>query len=231
MNRGGINTLDDKTIAFIARWLAIAVLIFEAVVLLGCISGHAEADAPWVMCSDVAKSATTQEKVTLADAPQIIYSPLIGEDAAPVAIADEPADYPYISELPLSAELQAYLYETWTAAGFDYATALGIIDVETGGTFNPNAINKNSHDYGLFQINRRSWLKTCKKLFGVSSMDEMLDPYLNISMGLYVYADCVERYGQTEKALVAYNTGYGRSGSTKYSRKVLREAEKWRAYL
>lgn len=167
---------------------------------------------------------------SMADEPQIIYSPLIGE-GAPVAIADEPADYPYIAELPLSAEIQAYLYDTWTAAGFDYATALGIIDVETGGTFNPDAVNKNSHDYGLFQINRRSWLKTCKRLFGVSSMDEMLDPVLNIQMGLYVYADCVERYGQTEKALVAYNTGYGRSGSTKYSRKVLREAEKWRAYL
>lgn len=195
----------DEKIALITRTIALIALAAVAAFLFNAIQG-------------------------MADEPQIIYSPLIGEDV-PVAIADEPADYPYIAELPLSADIQAYLYDTWTAAGFDYATALGIIDVETGGTFNPDAINKNSHDYGLFQINRRSWLGTCKRLYGVSSMDEMLDPVLNIQMGLYVYADCVERYGQTEKALVAYNTGYGRSGSTKYSRKVLREAEKWRGYL
>ena len=139
--------------------------------------------------------------------------------------------FPYIAELPLSADIQRYLYDAWTAAGYDYSIALGLIDVETGGTFNPDAINHNTHDYGLFQINRKSWFSTCKRLFGITEMTQMLDPVLNIQAALYVYGDCVDRYGQTERALVAYNTGYGKHSSTQYSRKVLAAAEKWRALL
>ena len=68
-------------------------------------------------------------------------------------------------------------------------------------------------------------------MFGISSMDDMLDLELNIRGALYVYGDCVDRYGQTEKALVAYNMGSAKYASTKYSRDVLAKREKWAARL
>ena len=68
-------------------------------------------------------------------------------------------------------------------------------------------------------------------MFGVSSMDEMLDLELNIKGALYVYGDCVDRYGETEKALVAYNRGFADYSSTKYSRDVLAKEAKWAARL
>lgn len=196
----------------------LAVIIAIICVLAASVDAHAETKdgIPVILIAEGPESATQEE-------------PPISNVSNALDALDNA--FPYIAELPLSADIQRYLYTAWTGAGYDYAIALGLIDVETGGTFNPNAINHNTHDYGLFQINRRSWFKTCKRLFGISDMAEMLDPALNIQAALYVYGDCVARYGQTEKALVAYNTGYGKSGSTSYSRKVLSMAEKWRGVM
>lgn len=67
------------------------------------------------------------------------------------------------------------MYRKWTGAGYDYANTLGIADKETGGTFGLTAVNHDTHDFGMFQLNRASWEKTFKKMFGVSSMEEMMD--------------------------------------------------------
>ncbi len=187
-----------------------------------------------VLCMAAAVRAEESETIAVIYSEYDLPEGTVEIGIAPPGVASaeqtEP-DHSYIKEIPLSAEVQEYLYNTWTAAGFDYALALAFIDVETGGTFNTAAINHVSHDYGLFQLNRRTWLKSFKKIYGISSMEEMLDPVLNIQGGLYVYSDCVRMYGQTERAIVAYNQGPTKTSSTKYSRKVLRAAEKWRKVL
>lgn len=144
---------------------------------------------------------------------------------------EEAAGFIYLDEIPLTYDQQKMLYTMWTGAGFDYITALALADQETGGTFSTAAINHNTHDYGMFQLNKDSWNGTFKREFGIRSWDEMVDYELNIRGALFVYGDCADRYGQTERALVAYNMGYAEYDSTEYSRSVLEKRKKWEAAL
>ena len=148
-----------------------------------------------------------------------------------VEIEEVEDDSYYIEQIPLTKEEQKYIHDRWTERGYDYSLALGFADVETGGKFNKDALNKNSHDYGLFQINRSSWLKTMKRELGISSMEDLFNLELNVLAALYIYDDCTVRYGNTERAIVAYNRGFGDYASTKYSRLVLSAQAKWQAVL
>lgn len=145
--------------------------------------------------------------------------------------SEEAAGFIYLEEIPLTYDQQKMLYTMWTGAGFDYITALALADQETGGTFSTAAINHNTHDYGMFQLNKASWNGTFKREFGIRSWDEMMDYELNIRGAIFVYGDCVDRYGQSERALVAYNMGYAKYDSTEYSRSVLEKYKKWEAAL
>ncbi len=213
-------------VVLVAFWTAVILAVFSVLSFMG-ITSHAET---------VSYSAPGEEviAVIISEDPQKdaieIDSPPPSDDAAAEATG-EPEGFKFLPECPLPREKQAKLFEMWTGAGYDYSSALALIDVETNGQFNEDAINHASHDYGLFQLNRRSWLSTFRKMFGISSMEDMLDFDLNVKGALYVYGDCVNRYGQTEKAYVAYNMGRAKYTSTKYSRKVLARQEKWRQLL
>lgn len=137
----------------------------------------------------------------------------------------------YIAECPLTEEQQRTVYHWWTeVGGLDYATGLALADKETGGTFNVAALNKRSHDYGLFQINRASWFRYMKKAIGIDSMDDLReDLALCTQAAVIVYGDCINMYGDTERAIVAYNKGPTSTRSNKYSRDVLSRKAKWQA--
>lgn len=137
----------------------------------------------------------------------------------------------YIEECPLTEEQQRTVYHWWTVVGgLDYATGLAIADKETNGSFNVAALNKNSHDYGLFQINRASWFRHMQKALGIDSMDDLRENLaLCTQAAVIVYGDCINSYGNTEQAIVAYNRGPTSTKSTVYSRDVLKRYEKWKA--
>ena len=137
----------------------------------------------------------------------------------------------YIAECPLTEEQQRTVYHWWTeVGGLDYATGLALADKETGGTFNVAALNKHSHDYGLFQINRASWFRHMKEALGISSLDDLReDLALCTQAAVIVYGDCINMYGDTERAIVAYNKGPTSTRSNKYSRDVLSRKAKWQA--
>lgn len=141
--------------------------------------------------------------------------------------------FQYIAECPLTEEQQRTVYHWWTeVGGLDYATGLALADKETGGTFNVAALNKHTHDYGLFQINRASWFRHMKKALGIDSMDDLReDLALCTQAAVIVYGDCVKMYGDTERAIVAYNKGPTSIHSTAYSRDVLRRKAKWNEAL
>ena len=82
-------------------------------------------------------------------------------------------------------------------------------------------------DYGLMQINscNFSWLKV--KL----GLDNLLNPYQNITAGVYIIADKIRKHGSIETALVSYNMGDGavyNKGiySSSYSRCVVSDTYK-----
>lgn len=135
----------------------------------------------------------------------------------------------YIAECPLTEEQQRTVYHWWTVVGgLDYATGLALADKETNGSFNVSALNQRSHDYGLFQINRASWYRTMKKQLGIESMDDLReDLALCTQAAVIVYGDCIRMYGDTERAIVAYNIGPTSTKSTAYSRDVLSRKAKW----
>lgn len=100
----------------------------------------------------------------------------------------------------------------------------------TGG-FNADIVSKTG-DYGLMQINEinHKWLA---ETYG---MTDMLNAKENIYCGVKMIADLVHKYGDTHKALMAYNMGEGgarklwKKGilTSKYSRKVMENMDKYK---
>lgn len=130
----------------------------------------------------------------------------------------------------LSYELQEFMQDCCEEYGVPYALALAIAEVETH--FDPDAVSRTG-DYGLMQINEcnHEWL-----------LEMGLDPLThegNIEAGIYIIAGHLDRYGEPELALMAYNCGA--SGAQKlwdagtyqtdYSRKVMAAYEHWTAVL
>lgn len=112
--------------------------------------------------------------------------------------------------------------------GLPYELLLAIAKVES--SFNSKAINKNkneTHDIGLMQINT-VWLPEIKK-YGVT-VDALWNPCTNASVGAWILAQNVKRFGFTVEALGSYNAGPGGHHEIKirYANKVLAH---YREYL
>lgn len=78
----------------------------------------------------------------------------------------------------------------------------GIAQIESN--FNPNAVNRNkngSYDYGVMQINS-SWRKT----LGEQLWKSLSDPCTNVMTGAYILRQCMDKYGNSWKAIGCYNS-------------------------
>lgn len=126
----------------------------------------------------------------------------------------------------LSLELQSTMVKMCDKYGVPYALALAVADHET--RFDPDA-KSSTNDYGLMQINTINfeWLK-----------EKGIDPLTyegNIEAGVLMLSKALDRYGEIELALMAYNcgdTGAKRlwdagTYSTEYSRSVMERYQKW----
>ena len=67
------------------------------------------------------------------------------------------------------------------------------------------AAQSSTGDYGLMQINECNH-DTLREVLGV---DDLLDPEDNIQSGVYILSGLLKKYGDTHKALMAYNMGPG----------------------
>ena len=129
-------------------------------------------------------------------------------------------------DLPISESLLEYTESLCADREIPVTVALAVMKVESG--FNAGTVSTTG-DYGIMQINiiNHQWLR--EKL----NIDDFLDPYDSINAGTYMLGNAIKKYGDVEKALVAYNAGDGGADayfaqgvySTPYSRRVL-EAEK-----
>lgn len=130
----------------------------------------------------------------------------------------------------LSYELQEIMQDCCEEYEVPYALALAIAEVETH--FDPDAVSSTG-DYGLMQINtcNHEWL-----------LEMGLDPMTyagNIEGGIYIISQHLQRYGEPELALMAYNcgpTGAKRlwdagTYQTAYSRKVMDAFDRWTSLL
>ena len=119
------------------------------------------------------------------------------KDEAPVYVKDK--DFIPL-DIPLDAEIQAYIYYLCEAYEMDFNFVMGLIKTES--SFQVDIISK-TNDFGLMQINKinHEWLS---KKFG---FDDYLDPYQNVQAGLYILRNLFEKYEKPNMVLMAYNMG------------------------
>lgn len=130
----------------------------------------------------------------------------------------------------LSYDLQEIMQDYCEEYGVPYALALAIADVETH--FDPDAVS-GTGDYGLMQINaiNHEWLSELG--IDVMTYEE------NIEAGIYMISQHLNKYGEPELALMAYNSGPtgaqrlwdAGTFQTDYSRKVMAAFEHWTSVL
>lgn len=129
----------------------------------------------------------------------------------------------YYFDVPLSHNLQDFIYEICADEGVPVTLVLAMIETESG--FNPEIISS-TNDYGLLQINKvnHEWLKKSYRTA------DMLNSYQNVYCGIKIIGTFVKKYNiDLNKALMAYNMGdYGAKKawhngikSTRYSEKIL----------
>lgn len=139
-------------------------------------------------------------------------------------------DFIYISEIPLDKEQQHLLWNECIEREIDYGLALAVIQHES--EFNPKATNHNNNgstDKGLFQTNS-CWWKELRKEGMISTSDDLYDPCIGIRCGMWELDKYVSKYGNTERAYAAYNTGRDVK-SNKNSRKVMQYWESFNILL
>ena len=130
----------------------------------------------------------------------------------------------------LAYDLQELMQDQCERYGVPYALALAIAEVETH--FDPDAVSP-TNDYGLMQINQvnHEWLRGL-------GMDPLTHAG-NIEAGLYMIGNYLNRYGDTEMALMAYNNGPNGARKlwdagvyqTDYTRKVMTALDHWTSIL
>lgn len=128
-------------------------------------------------------------------------------------------------DIPLTDELQRFVREQCEARGVPFEIALALIERESGYRTD---VKSSTNDNGLMQINvcNHEWL--AEEL----GLTDMMDPYQNITAGVYILGQAFEKYGDPNQALMAYNMGDAgmreawEQGirSTKYSRAVIEAA-------
>lgn len=109
----------------------------------------------------------------------------------------------FLFDVPLSDSLQRYIYEICADENVPVTLVMAMIEHESG--FDPEAVSP-TDDYGLMQINavNHEWLKEEYRCA------DMMNPYQNVFCGTSIISSYIDKYGELDKALMAYNMGnYG----------------------
>lgn len=109
----------------------------------------------------------------------------------------------FLFDVPLSDSLQRYIYEICADENVPVTLVMAMIEHESG--FDPEAVSP-TDDYGLMQINavNHEWLKEEYRCA------DIMNPYQNVFCGISIISSYIDKYGELDKALMAYNMGnYG----------------------
>lgn len=152
-----------------------------------------------------ASEGTVSEDTVILSRPEIAE---LAAEATPIEEAPETgaeildlAEYAYF-DVPLSENLQRHIFELCAENNVPVALVFAIIECESN--FNPEVISK-TDDYGLMQINvvNHGWAAEQFKC------TDMLNPYQNVYIGIHMIGEYLEKYGNVERALLAYALGEG----------------------
>lgn len=121
-------------------------------------------------------------------------------NVAPVQQSQANASAPRVSANTNARDIQSMIVRIAKEEGVDPALALSIAHVETGGSFNPNAVGDNGNSFGLFQIHKPSH----------PDYKGGTDPEANARYGIRLFKRLLDaNNGSVNKAIWAYNAGQG----------------------
>lgn len=131
-------------------------------------------------------------------------------------------------DCPLSEELQDYIRKLCEENKLPMHLIISLINVES--SFRSDIIS-GTNDYGLMQINKinHEWLS---EKYGIT---DFLDPYQNVLCGISILSENYSRFGDLDKALMAYNLGATGAKrlwdkgiySTSYTQKIRNKMEEY----
>lgn len=206
--------------------IAVAILIAIAIVfVMWCVgtwddnAGYeefpAEAwEAPAVNAEGLKVQAVAEEVAEeVAEVKQeIVVTPTVFVQEAAVESTVSQVSY---ESIPLSADLQAVLFEACTENNVRPALALAVIETES--QFDPYAVNRWSGCYGLCQLHP-------------ACFPSGLSPADNIRYGIAYLGRQIRVYGSEAAGLTAYTVGHD-DGSRSYANVVLSRAPAWEAVI
>ncbi len=124
------------------------------------------------------------------------------DEVASSDTSDIPAnEYRRYLDVPLSVELQDYIYDLCDSYDVPFELVVAVIDAESA--FRADAVSA-TDDYGLMQINEIGHTELSEKL----GIQNFLDPYQNVHAGIYVLSQALQATdGDVVAALMRYNCG------------------------
>ena len=103
--------------------------------------------------------------------------------------------------IPLTQDLQAYII--YLCEEYNIAPELVIAVIQEESNYNTDAIGDNGTSFGLMQVREMYHEKRMHKL----GCTNLLDPYQNVTVGIDILAEKLNKYDTVEEALTAYNAG------------------------
>lgn len=145
--------------------------------------------------------ATTKTPIQdAAKARKSVSFPMTVNNVAPVQQSQSNVSTPRVSANTNARDIQSMIVRIAKEEGVDPALALSIAHVETGGSFNPNAVGDNGNSFGLFQIHKPSH----------PDYKGGTDPEANARYGIRLFKRLLDaNNGSVNKAIWAYNAGQG----------------------
>ena len=141
----------------------------------------------------------TVEEITITE-PSEPEEEIIDILVAPVVDTAKVVEKRYY-DIPLSEDLQDYIFEICEERDIDPAIVIGIIERESD--FRPGRMGDGGKSYGLMQVMKKWHVGRMKKL-GVTNLK---DPYQNVLVGIDYLDELIDRDKGVEWALMAYNGG------------------------
>ena len=146
-----------------------------------------------------------EEIAELAPEPPVVFVSDAIPAMAPLRPHIDTLGFFYLEQIPLSYDLQRYIYNRSVVLGLEFELVLALIWRESTFRVEAIAVNRNgTQDSGLMQINdvNRGWLH---ERYGIYNL---FDPFQNIDAGTMILADLLSRY-EEPYALMAYQFGEG----------------------
>lgn len=169
---------------------------------------------------------TTVPETTVVEPSEPVEAPKeeIVEETEPVVIeTTEPTEPPVeYYDVPLSEDLQSYIFELCESYGVDPTIIIGMIFRES--SFRAHIVGDHGNSLGLMQIQPR-WFQERMAELGVTNL---LDPYQNVTLGIDYVAELISSGKSIEWVLMAYNGGRSYANAkaaegvvTEYARTIL----------